>query len=181
MAIFDEFQAEVARWRDARDEYTRKSSMFIIDFANSFREYIGSPEQYMDRLIGRALSHVQPVKATADENGNYSFHVANTVGEWLAKDETGYWVTGLQLAIIDPPNTSRMIYFWYLVRFVIRENICEMFIGFKDQKFSFALDDAEKQKAAFDFMASLVHDTLTLPPWETSKKAPIGFVPPGST
>jgi hypothetical protein len=73
LAIFEDLYNQVVCWREARNQYRRKSHDFIVAFASGFREYIGAPEQYIDRLAGRALSYVQPVHATLDESGNYSF------------------------------------------------------------------------------------------------------------
>jgi hypothetical protein len=73
-----------------------------------------------------------------------------------------------------------MTYFWYLIKFAIQNETVEMLVGFKDRRFSFTLAAKETRNNAYAYMVSLVHDALSVEPWETSKKDTIGFVPHGA-
>jgi len=119
--------------------------------------------------------------ARADEDGIYSFELAPRAENLLSKDERGYWIAGLQLTIDAHQGSFNQLYFWYLVRFVVRDSTCEMHIDFDKQQFTFRVDDAEKRKAAFDYMVQLVKQMFALKPWESVKKASIGFVTPSGS
>lgn len=175
MSIYEEFQSGTARWREAQHQYHRRSISFIGEFAKAFRKYLGAPEQYIDPFAGGALSYVEPVKVTQDDNGIYSFQMASP-HQWLAKDEDGFWVTGLQLAVNSGPSPADMNYFWYLITFVIRDSGCEMLIGLRDQRFEFPANEPDTFKGAFEYMSSTAREILAAAPWQTTETAPIGFV-----
>jgi hypothetical protein len=128
--------------------------------------------------FGGPQNYVQPVAARIDKEPNsgmdvISFEVVPD-NYFLAKDEKGHWITGIQLTLDAPP---RKFLYYYPIWFILSESVCEMVIGLEKQKFTFPIEDAAKYKPAFDHMVTLVKNRLALKPWEeTTEDKKIGFV-----
>ena len=176
MTIFSGLQTKSSEWLQAQDDYRGRSITFLVEFATAFRSYIGAPETYIDLQTKQTLWYVLPVMARADRDGIYSFGIAPSAEDLLLKDQEGYWITALQLTIDRQPDSLNKLYFWYLIRFALRHDFCEMHIGFDKKQFTFRPNETAKQHTAFHYMVTLVNDVLSLEPWEAPKKGTFGFV-----
>ncbi|MGD0419449.1 MAG: hypothetical protein ABSA68_07720 [Xanthobacteraceae bacterium] len=181
MTIFSDLQTKLDEWLQAQDDYQRRSITFMVEFATAFRSYIDAPETYIDFQTKQSLWYVQPVMAGADKDGIYSFEIAPSAEDLLLKDDEGYWITALQFTIDRQPAALKKLYFWYLIRFVLRHDFCEMHIGFDKKQFRFRPNEIATQHTAFHYMVTLVNDVFALKPWEAPKKGTIGFVKFGTS
>ncbi len=177
MSIFDEMRQACATWNERYRDYEIQSAQFAWNFAEGFRQYIGAPPSYVD--IDRSNKwYIELLKAIPQENGGFSFEQPKLPTDALDRDENGYWITGLRITVDRAPNAYPKMYFVVLLRFVVRENKCEMELGFESKRFTFELANSDEARPAYDYIIGLMHSIFAMPPWQVNQKSPIGFMPP---
>jgi hypothetical protein len=180
MSIFDDLREACATWNQRYNDYKIQSVQFAWNFAEEFRQYTGAPPSYVD--IDRSTKrYIELAKAVLQEDGGFSFEQPRFHTDALDRDENGYWITGLRITVDRAPNSYPKMYFVVFLRFVVRENRCEMEIGFEPKRFTFDLANSDQVKPAYDYIIGIMHSIFAMPPWEANQKSPIGFVPSQSS
>ena len=176
MTIFDRLREACTAWDKRYRDYKMKSTEFAWSFAEKFRQYISAPASYVD--FDRTVKwYVQPLKVVQNEVGEYSFDQPKSRGEALDRDKDGYWVTAIRITVDRDQNSFHKMYFVVLLQFAIRENTCEMDVGFQPKHFTFDITNSDAANVVYDYVLGLIHSFAT-PPWEVNQKSPIGFMPP---
>ncbi len=179
MAIFDDLRAQYSVWDERHKQYRFASMQFVFKLASEFTSYIGAPITYLDFRDKSTKRYIEPLQAVRDDEGNIHYKEAMTPIDAITHDKDGYWISGIKLVLDHGDKTYPKSSFHIPIRFMLRENQCELKIGTdNDGRFEFDLSDPNNFKPAFDYMVLLLNGVLELKPWSTIGKSPIGFTMP---
>jgi hypothetical protein len=177
MTLFSDLQAAYTKWQQARSDYRTLSLNFLRQFAEAFRKHIGAPEHYNVPEDDARKPYVELLMVSEDEEGHYRFSGSRSPFDLLSQEPDGFWLTGIGLVVDRSANVFPKAEFYYPIRFVLRGSNSEMiFPG--GERFVFSTNAVDDQKQVFDYMLGIVKDILGTPPWETTARRSIGFVPP---
>ena len=144
MTIFEDLRAEYKVARESALDYQRNSALFAQRLARRFQNYIGAPENYLG-LNRRDTGHyIEPMKVTITGPANFTPEEPQGLTDLISKDDDGYWLVGLRLTLDVADNTFPKDKFVFLLRFVVRDDECEMSVGFDKRSFKFQLNDDEE-------------------------------------
>ena len=179
MTAFSDLQKQYGNWQQSRHDYRLASVQFIRRFARRFREYLGAPEFYQTlNQPGAPQPYVSVVGVSETGEHTLEFKKSNSPFELLDQQEDGFWRTGIRLDLDRGQNEFPKANFFYLIKFVLRGNTCEMiFMNGEKKRFSFSIDDPAQETPIFEYMHGVVEHALSMPPWETEEKRSIGFLP----
>jgi hypothetical protein len=180
MPIFDDLRSEYKTGREATIHYYRRCEIFARTLSTKLQQYVGAPKDFTD-FKGRTSSYIDTVGVEQLNDGTYQSVENAGYGKLIQPDENGYWLTGLKVVLDVAPNTWPKEGFLFLVRFVIREDECEMYIAESKQATRFKLDDPNGPNAAFDLIVEMLKNAFARKPWDQTKKTSIGFVNLGET
>lgn len=178
MSTFDELRKLYTIWAGSHSKYQSDSMQLVLGLANGFCRHIGAPKTYQD-FDGSSKEYVFPLEAFRDTEGKIHLNKPEHMIDVLTRDEDGYWIAGIAVALDRAENSYQKTIVQFYIRFILRDHMCELHIGDEsDGKFEFDVDKADSGKPAYEYMVSLLRKLLSLQPWSTWKKAPIGFEPP---
>jgi hypothetical protein len=177
MSTFDDLRAEYTKWHQNHADYEMRSMLFAKRFALQLGGYLQAPESYNDSK-NNVHWYLQPMEATEDASGQWRFKEAEGLHDALSRCQDGLWATGLRLTLDRGPQTFPKSNFLFLIRLIIRDQECEMHVGFDDKVFSFDVSNPENLHPVFDHMVKTLRILFSMQPWDVPKKGPIGFVPP---
>jgi hypothetical protein len=177
MAVFDELRAEYAVARDANLNHYHLCDIFARGLGRRLGTYIGAPETFSD-IGGDPVDYIEAVEVEELNDGSYRSVKTEDSRHLIQRDENGYWLTGLRFTVDSAANEFPKHNFLFLIRFVLRERQCEMLVADSKEVFTFDIDDPNGPKPVYDLIVKILKDFFALPPWETKRKHPIGFVPP---
>jgi hypothetical protein len=178
MSLFDDLRANYVQWHQGHCDYESASMQFAMAFINGFKDHIGAPDHYLDAENREPVWYVQPLHVEESADGEYSYQTPNSHMDLLYRDEAGWWVVGLKLVLDRAVNSFPKSEFTYVFRFVLRDTICDMTVGFDRKEFSFPANDAQARKPVYDYMVKILKQMLALKPWDVPKKETIGFMVP---
>lgn len=179
MPIFDDLRSEYNTARETSLNYYRLCEMYARNLSTQLRSYIGAPEYFTD-MNGEQVPYVDTVGVEREEDGSYKSIEDAGYMKLIHPDENGYWLTGLRFILDVAPGAFPKGRFLFLVRFIIRDNECEMYIADSKQPITFTTDDPKGPRAAFDLILKILNDAFARKPWEQAKKTAIGFVDLGT-
>jgi hypothetical protein len=180
MTIFDDLRSEYKVARETSIHYYRRCELFARGLAAKLQKHIGAPDHYAD-MKSEQFPYIETVGVEQQGDGSYKSIEHAGYMKLVQPDENGYWLTGLKVTLDVAPNTFPKERFLFLVRFIIRENECEMYIADSKQPIKFLLDDPDGLHPAFDLIVQILKKTFARKPREQAGKQAIGFVNLGDT
>jgi hypothetical protein len=180
MTKFDELRSEFNVARETSINYYRRCDLFARNLSAALQDYLGAPEHFKD-MKGQALPYVDTVGVEQLEDGTYKSVTQSGFLELVRPDENGYLLTGLKIVLDPAPNAWPKESFLFLIRFIIRENECEMLVADSKQPITFQVNDPKGLHPAFDLIVQSFKNAFAQKPWERGKKQTIGFVNLGET
>jgi hypothetical protein len=180
VSTFDDLRSEYKTARETNLNYYHRCEIFARNLSTKLKNYIGAPEHFAEHRSGQEIPYVDTVGVEQQDDGTYKSIDDAGYMKLIHPDENGYWLTGLKLILDVAPNTWPKSGFLFLVRFIIRDNECEMYIADSKQATTFRVDDPAGPNAAFDLIAKMLKDAFARQPWDQAKKATMGFVELGS-
>jgi hypothetical protein len=175
MSIFEDLRSEYKTARETSLDYYRRCEMFARHLSIKLTKYLGAPEYFTDQK-GETTPYVETVGVEEQEDGSYKSTDRAGYMELIHPDESGYWLTGLKVILDVAPNTWPKSGFLFLIRFIIKDNKCELYVADSKEAITFDIGDPNGLNAPFDIIVRSFKLAFTRKPWEQKKKTSIGFV-----
>jgi hypothetical protein len=176
MSIYEQLAQDCGRWSQTQVKYEQESRAFIRTFGNAFKAYIGAPDTCDDFETGRPGPCVARVAVDQSDptDPTYPKFEKPGTGDILGRDEEGFWVTGLKVTMQGPNPVPQMMA-WFLIRFMLRPEGCEMFIWPEKNAFVLDVNTSATWSKAFDYMVRHIQEFAASKPWDAPKQMSIGF------
>jgi hypothetical protein len=180
MTTFDDLRSEFKVARETSIDYYRRCDVFARSLSGKLRDYLGAPVSFKD-MKGETAPYIDTAGVQQQTDGTYKSVDDAGFMKLARPDEDGYCLTGLKIILDVGPNTWPKQGFLFLIRFIIRENECEMYVADSKQADTFRLDDPNGLHPAFDLIVQSLKKAFAQKPWDGATKETIGFVNLGET
>ncbi len=186
MSTFDDLRSLYTTWTELGLQHERDAAQLVWNLAKGFAKQIEAPDTYpelpsdkakpyIEPWYVKANRYIQPRKAVQDETGEIQFHVPEHPMEVVTRD-MGFWISGIMLVLDRAANQYPKTHFQFFLKFSLKDRQCELSIE-RDagQKFTFDIDHLDEAKPVYEYMVQMLQKLLSMPPWSTLEKSPIGF------
>jgi hypothetical protein len=179
MTAYDELRDLYKAWRDRYTQYELVSAQLVWSLASGFAKHIGAPESYPDLGTRHPKWYVYPQKVIRDENGEIHYEEPKTRMDAITRDDTGYWTSSIAVVLEQAANAYPKMSFCFFLRFIIRDRQCEIYLDeINHLRLDLSIDDTNNYGQVYASMRDMLKKMLSMQPWSTGEKSPIGFVPP---